>query len=88
MRQNSRGTTGGDSDKELRKNIHAVIQKDKGAYVVECLEMPIVTQGQSLDEAVENFRQALALHLEGEDLKALGIVAHPDVQISYEMSAA
>src|SRR5438309_10792220 len=36
MRQNSRGTTGGDSDKELRKNIHAVIQKDKGAYVVEC----------------------------------------------------
>src|SRR2546430_12896879 len=40
MRQNSRGTTGGDSDKELRKNIHAVIQKDKGAYVVECLEMP------------------------------------------------
>jgi len=72
----------------LRKTLHAVIQKDEGAYVVECLELPVVTQGGGLDEAVENFREALALHLEGEDLAALGFVSHPDVQISYEMPAA
>jgi len=72
----------------LRRSLHAVIQKDEGAYVVECLELPVVTQGRSLDEAVENFREALALHLEGEDLAALGFVERPDVQLSYEMSAA
>jgi len=72
----------------LRKTLHAVIHKDEGAYVVECLELPVVTQGSGLDEAVENFREALALHLEGEDLTALGLVARPDVQISYEMPAA
>lgn len=72
----------------LRKSLHAVIQKDGEAYVVECLELPVVTQGRSLDEAVENLREALALHLDGEDLTALGLVAHPDVQISFEMSAA
>lgn len=72
----------------LRKSIHAVIHKDEGAYVVECLELPVVTQGDSLDQAVENLREALALHLEGENLAALGLSAHPDVQISYEMSAA
>jgi predicted RNase H-like HicB family nuclease len=72
----------------LRKSLHAVIHKDEGAFVVECLELPVVTQGRSLDEAVENLREALALHLEGEDLMALGLVDHPDVQISYEMPAA
>jgi len=72
----------------LRKNLHAVIQKDGEVYVVECLELPVVTQGSSLDEAVENLREALALHLEGEDLTALGLISHPDVQISFEMLAA
>ena len=72
----------------LRRSLHAVIHKDEGAYVVECLELPVVTQGSSLDEAVDNLREALALHLEGEDLAALGLSAHPDVQISYEMTAA
>jgi predicted RNase H-like HicB family nuclease len=71
-----------------RRSIHAVIHKDEGAYVVECLELPVVTQGSSLDEAVANLREALALHLEGEDLAALGLSAQPDVQISYEMPAA
>lgn len=79
----ARQTTAG-----LRKSVHAVIQEDQGTFVVECLELPIVTQGHSLDEAVKNFREALALHLEGEDLTTLGLVARPDVQISYEMPAA
>ena len=84
----SKNSIGRRAEASLRKSLHAVIQKDQGAYVVECLELPIVTQGNSLDDAVENFREALALHLEGEDLKALGIVTNPDVQISYEMTAA
>lgn len=72
----------------LRKTLHAVIQKDGTVYVVECLELPVVTQGHSLDEAVQNLREALALHLDGEDLADLGLVAHPDVQISFEIPAA
>jgi predicted RNase H-like HicB family nuclease len=71
-----------------KRSIHAVIHKDEETYVVECLELPVVTQGSTLDEAVANLREALALHLEGEDLSALGLSAHPDVQISYEIPAA
>lgn len=78
----------GETRAATRKSIHAVIHKDEGTYVVECLELPVVTQGSSLDEAVENLRAALALHLEGEDLEALGLSESPDVQISYEMPAA
>lgn len=80
--------TGESRRPRLRRALHAVIEKDGDFYVVECLELPIVTQGRGLDEAVENFREAMALHLEGEDLAALGFATRPDVQISYEMTAA
>lgn len=72
----------------VRKCLHALIQRDEGVYVVECLELPIVSQGNTLDEAVENFREAMALHLEGEDLSRLGLSATPDLQIIYEVPAA
>lgn len=72
----------------LRKTLHAIIQRDEGAYVVECLELPIVSQGSDLDDAVANFREAVALHLEGEDLAAMGLVTRPDLQIIYEVPAA
>jgi len=75
-------------DARLRKNIHAVVQNEEGIYVVECLELPVVTQGRGLDEAVANFQEALALHLEGENLSTLGLIANPVVQILYEIPAA
>lgn len=71
-----------------RKCLHAIIQRDDGAYVVECLELPIVSQGATLDEAVSNFREAVGLHLEGEDLSQLGLSANPDLQMIYEVPAA
>lgn len=71
-----------------RKCLHAIIQRDEGAYVVECLELPIVSQGATLDEAASNFREAVDLHLEGEDLSRLGLSAKPDLQMIYEVPAA
>jgi len=45
--------------------------KDKGEeyYVAECFDLPVVTQGKTLDEVVENVREAISLHLEGENLE-------------------
>ena len=71
-----------------RDTIHAVVQRDQSAYVAECLELPVVTQGATLDEVVENLRQALALHLEGEDMATLGLVEHPRVQLIYDTAIA
>lgn len=71
-----------------RKCLHAIIQRDEGAYVVECMELPIVSQGATLDEAVSNFREAVGLHLEGEDLSRLGLSVNPDLQMIYEVPAA
>jgi predicted RNase H-like HicB family nuclease len=71
-----------------RDTIHAIIQKGETAYVAECLEVAVVTQGRTLDEVVENLQQALALHLEDEDLAMLGLADHPRVQLIYDMALA
>ena len=69
-----------------RYTIQAVIYPgDESGYVAECLNLAIVTQGQTLDETVHNLREAIALHLEDEDMAALGLVPNPPVLISMEM---
>jgi predicted RNase H-like HicB family nuclease len=76
------------SSKPTRGTIHAVVRKDDDVYVVECLEIAVVTQGRSLDEAVVNVQEALALHLEGEDLAAMGLAPSPRLEIIYELPLA
>ena len=54
--------------------IQAVIRRgEQSGYVAECLELAVVTQGATLDEVVQNLQEAVALHLEGEDLQELGL---------------
>lgn len=69
----------------MKDTIHAVVLRDRGAYVAECLEVAVVTQGRTLDELLSNLRQAVSLHLEGEDLLRLGIDPAPRLAITYEI---
>jgi predicted RNase H-like HicB family nuclease len=64
--------------------IHAVIHTDQDVCTAECLEVAVVTQGNTLDEVVRNLSDALALHLEGEDLAALGLSDRPRLQVIFE----
>ena len=72
----------------LRSTVHAVIQRDGEYYVAECLELPVVTQGESLDEAVKNLHEALCLHLEGEDLESMGLASELRIEVIYDMGLA
>lgn len=38
-------------------------------YVAEAVHLPVVTQGKTMDETITNLREALSIHLEGEDLQ-------------------
>jgi predicted RNase H-like HicB family nuclease len=69
---------------ERRGTIHGVIARSGRWYSAECLELPVVTQGRTLDETVSNLREAVALHLEGEDLEALGLAATLALQITFD----
>lgn len=60
------------------------ITEHEDYYVVEGLDLPIVTQGKTLDEAVANLKEALELHLEGEDLASLGLASDYHALINFE----
>ena len=73
------------TDARPRDTIHAVVSGSGEWYVAECLEIAVVTQGRTLDELVVNLEQAVELHLEGEDLAALGLAASPRIAVTYEL---
>ena len=74
-------------DAPLHETIHTVISESEGAYVAECLEVAVVTQGDSLDETLRNLREAVALFLSDEEPASLGLVENPRLSISFETLA-
>jgi predicted RNase H-like HicB family nuclease len=70
-----------------RDTIHAVITRDGGTFVVDCHEIAVVTQGKTIDEALRNLTDAVALHLSGEDLTTLGLAGLKRIHVSYELPA-
>ena len=69
----------------MKAIIQFTIQKGKKYYMAYGLELPIVTQGRTLDELTRNIKEAVDLHLEGEDLAELGLVKKPSVLVNYEI---
>ena len=69
----------------LQHTIKAFIRKGEKYYVAECLEISVVTQGQTLDETIANLKQAVQLHLEGEDLSEFGLAPNPTLLVTIEL---
>ncbi len=70
----------------MKKIIQVRIYKGEKYYVAECVDLPVVSQGKTLDEAVENVREAISLHLEGEDLSEWDILPDYSILVSMEVS--
>jgi len=72
-----------------QRTIKAVIRPgEESGYAAECLEIPVVTQGKTLDEVTRNLQEAVALHLADEDLAALGLSSNPTVVVTMELLPA
>ena len=69
----------------LQHTIKAFIRKGEKYYIGECHEIPVVTQGKTIDETAANLREAVALHMEGENLEELGLAPKPTLIITMEM---
>ena len=70
----------------LHDTIHVVVRRSAGYYFAESLELALVTQARSLDELLRNLKQAVRLHLEGEDPAVFGLSASPRIALTYEES--
>lgn len=69
----------------LKDAIHAVVTRDPEAFIGECLEIAVVTQGRTLGEVVQNLKEAVSLHLEGEDSVEFGLTESPRLVVTYEV---
>ncbi|MBI4491906.1 MAG: type II toxin-antitoxin system HicB family antitoxin [Chloroflexi bacterium] len=50
----------------------AAITREGAWYVARCLEVEVTSQGESVDEALANLREALELYFEDEPLPEPG----------------
>jgi len=60
----------------------AVITKEENWYVAHCIELGVVSQGKTIEEAKENLKEAVELYIESfgtEDLpKSIGeVILYP-----------
>ena len=69
----------------MHRSIKAFIHKGDNCYVAECLEIAVVTQGKTLDETLANFQEAVALHLEGENLADFDLAPNPSLMVTMEL---
>jgi predicted RNase H-like HicB family nuclease len=69
----------------MKKIINFKIFQGEKYYVAECIDLPIVTQGLTLDETMANIKEALTLHLEDEDLNLLNIMKNPAVSVNFDL---
>jgi len=72
----------------VRRTIKAFIHRGEDYYVAECLELAVVTQGKTLDDTIANLREAVALHLEGEDLADFDLAPNPSLLVTLELEPA
>ena len=72
----------------LKHSVHAVISKGDRYFVAECLEVAVVTQGLTIEETITNLREAVALHIEDEDLAEIGLVPNPSLSVTVELELA
>lgn len=69
----------------MKSIIQFQISESDGGYVAEGISVPIVTQGDSLDELTANIREAVGLYVESENLGELGFATTPSVLVNFEI---
>jgi predicted RNase H-like HicB family nuclease len=55
--------------------LHATLSPgESGWYIAQCLEVDVVSQGKTVDEALANLREALELYFEDEPVPTVAPV--------------
>ncbi|NCO25251.1 type II toxin-antitoxin system HicB family antitoxin [Candidatus Parcubacteria bacterium] len=71
----------------MKKIIQAHIYQGEKYYIAECFDLPVVTQGKTLDELISNLKEAIELQLEGENLANFDLAAEPSIMASIEVDS-
>lgn len=55
---------------DTARTLTAAVVKDGEWYVARCLEVEVASQGETVDEALANLREALELYFEDDEVPA------------------
>jgi predicted RNase H-like HicB family nuclease len=74
-------------EKHLQQTIKAIVRPgDTSGFVAECVEIAVITQGKTLDETIKNLKEAVSLHLEGENASDFGLRDKPTLVVTMEIN--
>lgn len=65
------------------KTFTAIIHKEEDMYVAECLEVGTVDQGETIEEAIANLKEATKLYLEECPLPDTSPKFVTSIEVSY-----
>lgn len=66
----------------MQKQFAAIIEREGDGYVSLCPELDIASQGDTIEEARENLREALALFFETASPKEMQARLHDEVYVT------
>ncbi|NMB40137.1 MAG: type II toxin-antitoxin system HicB family antitoxin [Parcubacteria group bacterium] len=72
----------------MKNIIYFYVYKGEKCYIAEGVGFPVVTQAKTLDKLVENIKEAVELHLEGEDLSNYNLNPNPSILLNFEIGTA
>ncbi len=58
---------------------------EDGKYIAEGVDLPIVTQADTLDALTKNIKEAVDLALEGEELAVMNFSREPSILVNFEL---
>ncbi|MFH1899838.1 MAG: type II toxin-antitoxin system HicB family antitoxin [Patescibacteria group bacterium] len=70
----------------MKKIIQFHIYKGDKYYIAQGIDLPVVTQGKTLDELTNNIKEAVDLQLEGENLADFDLESGPSVLVNMELA--
>ena len=71
----------------MKRTIQVRISRGERQFIAECFDLPVVTQAPTLDELTVNIREAISLHLDGENLSELGFSNDPTIVATMELES-
>jgi predicted RNase H-like HicB family nuclease len=67
----------------------AVIHKEGKWYVSWCPELDVASQGETIEETIDNLKEAVELYLENENVKipAAGLILTTTIEVSHDKAS-
>jgi predicted RNase H-like HicB family nuclease len=66
----------------MQKQLTAIIEREENGYVSLCPELDIASQGDTIEEARQNLREALELFFETASPKEIKARLHEEVYVT------